>query len=368
MNRIGVLHLTDSLAIGGTERVAVNLANLLPRDRFRSYLCATREEGPLASLIKPDVGRLSLERRRTLDWGALERLGAFIAENRIQILHAHSTSLLLAALASLRSPFARVIWHDHYGNHDNQERPAWVYRLLARRVGGVIAVNQTLAGWARQRLRIPADRVRYVPNFVAEAEAGETPPLPGQPGRRIICVANLRPQKDHFTLLRAMDLVRQQEPAAHLLLVGSTTDQDHCNKIKNEISRLALDNHVSLLGEQQNVAGWLGKCDIGVLSSASEGLPLALLEYGGAGLAAVATEVGQCAEVLDGGRDGMLVAPGAPDQLAAALIALLRAPAERAAFGERFRRRVSEAYSPQAALAQICQIYDAVLESTVPRV
>ncbi len=48
LERIGVLHLVDTLEPGGAERVAVELANHLPRERFRPFLGTTRREGALA--------------------------------------------------------------------------------------------------------------------------------------------------------------------------------------------------------------------------------------------------------------------------------------------------------------------------------
>jgi glycosyltransferase involved in cell wall biosynthesis len=362
LGRIGVMHLIDSLEAGGAERVAVNLVNALPDERYWRCLCTTRREGPLAELAAPEVTRLSLARRRRIDFAAQWRLSDFIAAHHIRILHAHGTALLVAVLASLRPPYPRVIWHDHYGNYVNQERPVWLYRLLARRLSGVIAVNQTLAEWAQQRLRVPAERVRYIPNFVAAGDgANEAPPLPGAPGKRIICTANFRPQKDHLTLLRAMALVSEQEPAAHLLLVGANVNETHFARVKSESDRLGLAGHVSFLGEQKNVAALLRGCDIGVLSSTSEGLPLALLEYGRAGLASVTTQVGQCAEVLDQGRAGLLVPPAAPARLADALLKLLRSAEERVQFGEQFRRRVDEVYSADSIIEQVCDVYDMVL-------
>src|SRR5918999_1889196 len=92
-NRTGVMQLTDTLGAGGAERVAVNLANLLPRERYRMYLCTTRRDGPLAGLVADDVGRLCLARRWRFDYRAFGRLVDFIREHKVQILHAHGTAL-----------------------------------------------------------------------------------------------------------------------------------------------------------------------------------------------------------------------------------------------------------------------------------
>ncbi len=78
MSRIRVMQVVDSLAAGGAERVAINLANFLPRDEYVPYLCTTRKEGPLASLVAEDVGRLQLRRRQRFDIGAIGRLIDFI--------------------------------------------------------------------------------------------------------------------------------------------------------------------------------------------------------------------------------------------------------------------------------------------------
>ncbi len=361
MSRISVMHITDTLAAGGAEQMAVNLVNLLPRARFTPHLCTTRHEGPLACAVAAHVGRLRLERRWRFDGVALRRMLAYIRAHEIKILHAHGSSMFIAGLASLFAPHAAVVWHDHYGL-PLEERTAWIERPLAKRAGGVIAVSQPLAEWTRHNLSVAADRVWYIPNFVCTPQVnGSQPDLPGARSARIVCVANLRPQKDHLTLLRALASVVRQVPAAHLLLVGADGDASYHEAIKQEIGRLSLTEHVSLLGQRRDVAALLRACDIGVLSSRAEGLPLALIEYAEAGLPMVATRVGQCAEVLDDGRAGLLVPAQDPPALAGALVELLKSPVLRAAFGAAARQRARARYNAGAIIEQVCRVYDVVL-------
>lgn len=364
MNRIGVMQITDTLEAGGAERVAVNLANLLPRERYRTYLCSTRRDGALSDLVSRDVGRLRLGRKGRFDLSAVKRLATFIREQDIQILHAHGSSLFTASIASLLRPHPAVVWHEHSGLYASEDRAARSHRLAARRVSGVIAVNQALVQWSQRRLSVPADRIWYVPNFVCEAKLnGERPRLPGRAGTRMVCVANLRAEKDQLSLIRAMALVIGQVPAAHLLLVGAASGQAYGDLIRREIAQRNLAQNVSMLGLRSDVPAILRACDVAVISSASEGLPLALIEYGMAGLPTVATRVGQCAEVLDEGRVGLLVPPRSPDHLAEALLSLLKSPERRAAFGEKFRHRVRQVYSADTIVNRISQIYETVLRA-----
>jgi glycosyltransferase involved in cell wall biosynthesis len=366
LNPIGVMQVVDTLETGGAERVAVNIANYLPREQYTPYLCTTRRDGALEASLHSDVGRLRLNRRNRFDVAAGRRLVNFIKENNIRILHAHGASLFLSGIASAAAPGVRLIWHDHFGRCGTEERPAWLYKIALTRANGVIAVNTLLADWSRSRLSFPADRVWYVPNFVSNADEGGAPALPGAPGKRIVCVANFRPQKDHLTLIRAFAMVVRQVPYATLLLVGPTVETPQLRAIRDEVAFLGLAQNVTFLGQRTDVSAILRGCDIGVLSSTSEGLPLSLLEYGVSGLAAVATRVGQCSEVLDEGTAGLLVPSASPAELAEAIISLLLSPGKRLALGARLRERIQSSYSAKSTMLQICAAYDAVLGCQTP--
>lgn len=362
-SRVGVVHVVDTLNIGGAEHVAVNLANHLPSDRYTPYLCTTRTEGPLSAFISPHVGRIQLERRGRLDMAAVRRFVRFVDTHDVRIVHAHASSLFFCRLAAALSRRCSLIWHDHYGRCDFNDRPAWLYRLATWKVAGVIAVNQTLSNWCRFDLGLPATRVWYIPNLVEDrkAPAGRGLVLPGTAGKRVVCVANFRPQKDHLTLLRAAALVDQAGCGAHLFLVGDSAEPEYVRNVRSLITSLGLDHAVTYLGPRQDVAAILDACDIGVLSSASEGLPLALLEYGRAGLAAVATAVGQCSEVLRNGEAGLLVPPGSPVELSRAILSLLANDELRHSLGRSFRDHVEEHYSARRVMRQICAVYEMIL-------
>lgn len=367
MSQIGVMQVIDSLQPGGAERVAVNIANALPRDRYRSFLCATRQEGPLKALIRSDTTSFCLYRKGRFDFGAILRLSNYCRDHDIAILHAHSTSVFLAVLVGLLPPYPRVVWHDHYGRHDTVSRPRAPYWLAARRLRHVFAVSDDLARWSVKRLGVSEGRVEYLPNFAAKEDAARPPPaLPGCPGKRVVCVGNFRAQKDHLTLIRAVRLVKDRIPGVHLVHVGGAVETGVREAVVAEIERLGLGDAVSLLGERDDVANILRACDIGVLSSASEGLPLSLIEYGFAGLAPVSTKVGQCAEVLDFGNSGILVPPSDPEALADAVSSLLTNDERKAEFARRFKERVAERYSQAGAVARLSAAYEECVRGLAP--
>lgn len=358
--RIAVMHLTDTLDVGGAERIAVNMVNLLPRDRFVLHLCMTRRSGPLANSVAADVIQLCLNRDRRVDVRGLRTLVQHIREHDIKILHAHGSAVFIAGVAASFSPYPAVVWHIHYGRYAADRSLGILYRMVRSRIAHTLAVSQPLNAWAVVRLRMNADRVTYVPNFAAAAQRNGKPDLPGNDGERIVCVANFLPEKDHSTLLKAMERVIRARPSAHLLLVGGGNRAADEERIRKEINARGLSAHVTLLGRRRDVASILGAVDIGVLSSTAEGLPLALIEYGHARLPAVVTAVGQCPDVVRHGEAGVLVPPGSPNAIAEGILRLLNSPAERRALGGELCKRVEEGFSAERIIRRVGALYQNV--------
>ena len=171
MNPIGVMQIVDTLETGGAERVAVNIANYLPRERYAPYLCTTRRDGALEAS--------AASRRRQAPAESAEPVRHRRGPSARKVHQGKTTSEFFTRTAhrffyraSLPPlfPASALIWHDHFGRCGTEERPAWLYKIALTRANGVIAVNTLLADWSRSRLSFPADRVWYVPNFVSTTQ------------------------------------------------------------------------------------------------------------------------------------------------------------------------------------------------------
>ena len=360
-----VLQIIDTLALGGAERVAVNIANALSERGAKSFLCATRDGGPLEKELNDEVALLKLERKSTFDISAVFRLQRFISDNQISIIHAHSSSLFIAAIVRILTPGVKLIWHDHYGNQHAVLRNPLPYRMALRFADKVIAVNRMLKDWIVDCCRVSEDRVRYIPNFAVlnqaqNASAAVALNLPGIKGHRVVAVANLRRQKDHITLINAFSNVVARDADAHLLLIGDTPDKELLDEVRTLIAQKDLEEKISILGSREDVGAILAQCDIGVISSVSEGLPLALLEYGFAGLAVVSTDIGECREVIADGEVGRLVPSGNSDKLGGAIVELLESPDLREQLGRKFQGHVQRKYSEDAFMKRLAEVYETV--------
>ena len=163
--------------------------------------------------------------------------------------------------------------------------------------------------------------------------------------------------KDHINLLQAFKLVKDQLPEATLYCVGICNGDDCEKDIRQLIIHLNLSDSVVLTGGVSNPFLYLEKSAIGVLSSASEGLPLSLIEYGLAGLPVVCTEVGQCADLLKNGENGLLVPAANAAALGTAMVRLLKDNGLKATYAANFNSFIRNHYSKQAILQKLKTIY-----------
>jgi len=350
-----VLQLIDSLQPGGAERMAVTLANELCEHGFESYLCVSREEGLLRDSVRPDVSYLHLEKRSTFDLTGFRKLFRIVKQNKIDVIHAHSSSFFWATMVKIFYPKFRLIWHDHYGNSEDVDNRSYrTLRYCSRYFNGIISVNEILQDWAVKNLG--CQRVKYIRNFVSkQASKSLKISLKGEPGLRVICLANLRRQKDHINLLRAFKQVQETVPGVSLHIVGKDVEVEYAQEIKGYVEAEKI-NHVFFLGAQQGVHELLKEATIGVLSSNSEGLPVALLEYGLNELPVVCTKVGQCEEVV--GSYGKLVPAKDSEALANALLYYLRNPEKAQEDAVLFQKHIEKYYTFQAILPELKEMYE----------
>ena len=316
-----VLQVIDTLDAGGAERMAVNCANALADKIEASHICCTRREGLLRTQINPKVGFLILNKKSSIDFRAFRKLLMFVKRNQIDIVHAHSTSIFLSILLKIyMGKNMTLIWHDHYGKSEFlQNRSKLILQLFSRFLDGVIAVNHKLAAWSGTYLK--CSNITVIRNFIIpeNRSLSDGQLLKGSLNDfKFICVANLRPQKDQISLIKAFEKLEMGNVSLHLL--GKSFQDEYGNKVLNKIERSPKKEKIFYYGSMENVGSYLKEADAGILSSVSEGLPLALLEYGLAGLPAIYTNVGQCSEVM--GEHGIQVPPNNLIALSAAMRAL----------------------------------------------
>nr|WP_315233690.1 glycosyltransferase [uncultured Flavobacterium sp.] len=351
-HKIRIIQIIDSLEAGGAERMAVNYANALGTRIEFSGLVATRKEGILQHQIDSNVPYLFLNKKKSIDFRALFKLHSFVLKNKVTHIHAHSTSFFLAFLLKLMHPSLQLIWHDHYGDSEFlNKRPISALKMTLPFFSGIIAVNQKLKVWAEQKMNFK--NTVYLPNFPSEGNNSTAHTvLKGIDGKRIVCLANLRVQKDHFLLLEVAKKLQLSHPEWTFHLVGKDFNDIYSQQIKDLIVASDLEKNVFLYGTKSDIENILQQAAIGILTSQSEGLPVALLEYGRLKKPVVVTDVGEISSLITNGENGFLVAPHKAHLFYEAVVALIDKEFQQLEFGNLLYKKVQDHYSKKAVIAQ----------------
>lgn len=169
----------------------------------------------------------------------------------------------------------------------------------------------------------------------------------------LLNVGREQPQKGQRFLIEAMPAIVAEIPEAILLIAGSPGS--HSRMLREMANGLGASVH--FLGRRNDIAEFLAASDIFVFPSLYEGLGVSLLEAMAAGRAIVATDRPPMNEVIRTGSNGLLVQPGDPGDIAAAILRLARDPAERQRLGDAARRDVGARFSIEHTSARVERLY-----------
>lgn len=359
---------------GGAERATMTFANMLAKRGYAIDLVLIQPAAALRADVDPAVRLvdLNLSRRGLL---ALPWLWWYVrvAQPAIMVgtLPADNLVSLWAAWLARATGAQRVRVVMQYQNPMSSAtqlaRPLtrrllpFLMRLCYPRADAIVSVSHDLASEIRASLRHPFPQLRVIHNPVVRPDVAtlaaqdlDDPWVADRSVPLLLGVGRLAPQKDFATLLRAVALVQQQR-AVRLLILGEGGLRAELEAL---VQQLGLAAAVRLPGYVSNPYAYMGRADLFVLSSQSEGLPTVLIEAMACGTPVVATdcETGP-REILADGQFGRLVAMGDAVALAKAIGATLDDPLPSAAL----QARASQ-FSVAAALAA----YEQLLHDLLP--
>ncbi len=237
-------------------------------------------------------------------------------------------------LAKYFYPPARRILTLQSGDLDSPNKQKQFFLRLFWRVihqdpNKITAISSFLANRAR-RLGVNEKNIFIVPNGV---DLKDIPIGIEREEGRVLCVARLSWEKGIDYLLQAWPMVLESARKAKLVIVGEGRERP---KIEKMIQDLNLASGVELKGNlpHKQVLEEMARAAVFVLPSLAEGLGIVILEAQAAGAPVVATRVGGIPDIIKDGKNGFLVEPKSPRQLAAAIVKLLK--------DKKLRKRLSE--------------------------
>jgi glycosyltransferase involved in cell wall biosynthesis len=355
------MHVTWSLVAGGAEVYALNILRNLDPLVFRREICAIDQGGALEPEFRQfDIPYHIMHRRPGIEWSLMWRLYRLFREQRVDVVHTHHFNQIFYSAVAARLAGCRLIHTEHSVEVFDHWRRRAAYRMLTLLCDQVLAVGDDVNDFLRSKVGVSAKKLRTLfagveipPSLVPRSGARRRLQLPPH-APIILIVARLYPEKNHGLLLSAFRSVLNEIPDAQLLMAGSGIQEAF---IRNEISRLGIDNGVQLLGVRRDIPDLLAAADVVALTSDREGLPLIVLEAMAAGRPVVATHVGELPAVISDRMNGRLVPSGDVSALSKALVETLCDRRAATEMGSRGREMVTERFNLTSMISAHQAIY-----------
>jgi glycosyltransferase involved in cell wall biosynthesis len=282
------------------------------------------------------------------------------------IVHGHSSHAgLLARLAARRVRIPSVYtahgWPFQAGAPWRQRLSSRLGELVGGRLGGaVICLTPAEAALAVRSRVVPRARVWTVPNGLEDV-AAHLRREPGEPGDlvRMAMVARFARPKLQVELVER--LASLADLPWELLLVGDGPERAACEVRAKEL----LGDRVRFLGHRDDVPALLAGCDVGVLWSAYEGMPLALLEEMRAGLCCVANDL-PGVRFLFGDDGADVVVHREPATFELEMRTLLSDPDRIGRLAAAARDRYEAEFTIGTMAARVREVYESVLAGGRP--
>lgn len=363
-----VLHVVDSLDLGGAQVVIEQLVRHSDRSRFSPAVVALHGRGAMRErLTRLDVPVLTLSPHKLVPL-YLPRLLWLLATQRYDVVHCHLlwANLFAKPLAALCGRRIRIN-HDHC--NDKLGLPAFL-RALDRNVNAlsthIIAVSESTRTHLIEHEHIAPERVTTIHNGI-DTDANR--PRPDQraaarakfglgENRFVIGgLGRLTFQKNFALFLEVAAVITTKHPQAEFIIAGAGPDET------------ALRSQAKILGVAVKFTGYLSDptelwpaLDCFLLTSRYEGLPMTILEAMASGVPIVASALDGMREILRDGVNARLVSPNETGAFASAVSDFIEQPTLASHLAEDALTTVRAHFSAETMTRKVEEIYLRCLE------
>lgn len=358
--RINVLEVIGNAIVGGMETYVTRLLEHLPADRF-SVMALCPYESPFTDKLRElDAEVLVAPMPEDPLWSSIQ-LGCTLVRTRaIDVLHAHlSNAHVLAGIIGriTGTPVLATIHGRQLSTLDVE---------IHRMTGTHLSVVCKHAYFHAMGLGVHPSQLHCIANGV---DTHRFAPLSGRsaslrarwhvpPSAPLVgFVGRLSPEKGPEVFLRVARVMQHLAPDVHFAMVG---DGPMRAELVRFIEQFELQDRVHLVGLHDDMPQVYAELDVLLSTSHTEAMPFALMEAMACGVPVIGTRVGGVPDLIQQGQTGWLISPGADQEAAQRLNALLASAPERARMGRLARLRCVQGFSGEASCAAMASLFSSL--------
>ncbi|MCM8764954.1 MAG: glycosyltransferase [Candidatus Omnitrophica bacterium] len=355
-----ILYILPSEEIGGTEKMVAILAKGISKFRFQPVVLTLQKRGSFHKMLDADYIRnyfLDVKRRPLQ---AIGKLLFIILKEKPCIMHSFLfTGNMFAKCLRI---FCWIPLVCSQRSTDDWKRAVhWKLEKFTNFLCSIIISNSKAGKRVLiEKTGVTPLRIKVIPNGIDLEQIREKLKLVKSFYHTEIIIGsigNLRKAKGYDVLIEAAEIICKKRKDIRFEILGKGPLETH---IRAKIHKLNLGEFVKLYGFTEDVYNYIINFDIVVIPSIWEGFPVVALEAMACGKPIIATNVGDLPEIVENGTTGIIVEPGKPKALAAAILTLISNKDMRQMMGNNALRRVEE-FSSDTMVSQYGKIYDLLL-------
>ena len=359
---IKLMLLIPTLDRSGAEKQFALLATGLPRDEFDTHVVTLDRAGPYADhLRKHGITVTVLGKRRRFDVGTVLRLRRLLREQKPRILHSWLFSAnSCSRLARNSHPDLKTVVSERCVDSWKSGWQLWLDRRLIKRTDCMVANSDSVAEFYRG-IGFPADRLQVIPNGV------EPPPLPTTTrdqllsecrlppdAKLVVSMGRLAPQKRVKDLLWGLQVLRQADDCAYMLVIGDGPERAALEQHARDVE---CAEHVRFLGHRNDAAQLIQLCDVFWLGSDFEGMSNSVMEAMSCGLPVIVSDIPPNRELVSHDKDGYIANLGDSAAFAQYTNRLFQDPALAKRLGDQARIRMQTGFSIENMVNRHAELY-----------
>ena len=366
---INVLHLISSSGLFGAENIVLSLGKNIRDKTYHSIVGALHDPRRPEPEIIEKSRELGIEScffkcHGRFDLGAVFRLKKYIIENGIDLLHTHNYKSDVIGFLVSRLTGVPVMATAH-GFTDMtrsvslyEKLDRWVLKSFFKRI--VVVTNSMLKDFPKEKKRVISNGVDIGQLKRDESRGHETRRLYHIGNEDIVIgtVGRLSYEKNQIMILEAAYPIMRKDERIKILIVG---DGPKKAELKQFAAARHLEDRVLFTGLMRDTVSAYSSMDIFVLSSLTEGAPLTLLEAMAMELPVIATRVGGIPEIINDGKNGLLVNSRDADALRGKMNELIANKEKAREISGSVRGFVKSNYSLERMCREYKKVYSEIL-------
>lgn len=351
-----IVFVNSTLGIGGAERMLYEIARHLDRETFRIKICCLYAPGAIGDrLLKEGVELRHSFMKNKFDLMGIYRLLESLKREDIDLLYLEGSPLTLfwGFICGRLAGAADIVTISHSMRKPfkwDRFKSDMVNRVILPRLTRIGAVSRAKQNAMIDQYNLEPYKVKVINNGIdADNFTGDkdTKALRRELGisrdEKIIgMVGRLTAEKAYDVFLKSAQRILRDASGVKFLIVGDGKERGALERLADESG---IRDKVIFLGERSDVKDLIVLFDVAVLSSRVESFPVALLEYMAASRPIVATRAGGNTEVISEGESGLIVSPDNPEELADAILELVKDKEKAMKMGRSARKRVKREFS-----------------------